>query len=221
MIKGVIFDIDGVLLDSMSIWDKAGEMFLKKLGLQPESGLANAMITMSMIEGASFLKERYHLDMEEEDIIKGINQTIEDYYAYEVKLKEGVKDFLKDLQNFGIKIVAATSCDRQVFEPALERLQVIEYFHKIFTCTEVGVGKVKPDIYLLGAFYMGRKPRDIWVFEDALYAIKTASSAGFRTVGVYDNANKEDWNEIKKISDIYMMKLDNINEFLEKSLGIL
>lgn len=216
MIKGVIFDIDGVILDSMPIWDKAGEMYLSNMGVQPEEGLAETLFCMSMAEGAKFLKERYCLDMDEDEIIKGINETIEDFYAHQVQLKEGVELFLKGLQQQGIKVVAATSCDRQVFERALKRLNVIDYFGRIFTSTEVGAGKVKPDIYLAAAEYMGTLPKDTWVFEDALYAIKTAKSAGFRTVGVYDDSSKDSWDEIKTVSDIYFEKLDNIHSFLEK-----
>ena len=70
MIKGAIFDLDGVILDSMPFWEKAGEMFLRNLGLQPETGLAKTMYCMSMAEGAQYLKDRYHLGMDEDEIIK-------------------------------------------------------------------------------------------------------------------------------------------------------
>jgi len=216
MIKGVIFDIDGVILDSMPIWDKAGEMFLINLGIQPESGLAETLFCMSMSEGAKYLKERYLLDMNEDEIINGVNETIKDFYAHQVQLKEGVEQFLRGIKQHGIKMVAATSCDRQVFERALKRLNVIDYFERIFTSTEVGAGKVKPDIYLASAKHIGTLPEDTWVFEDALYAIRTAKNAGFRTVGVYDDSSKADWDEIKKVSDLHFKNLDNVHAFLEK-----
>lgn len=217
MIKGVIFDLDGVILDSMPVWNKAGEMFLRNLGLQAESGLAKIMFCMSMSQGAKFLKERYHLDMEEGEIIKGINHTIEDYYSYKVQLKEDVEQFLKGMQQYGVKMVAATSCDRQVFEKAIQRLNVVGFFDRIFTSTEIGAGKEKPDIYFAAVEHMGTLPRDTWVFEDALYAIQTAKKAGFRTVGVYDASSIDDLDEIKRNSDIYLKKLDNINAFMEKA----
>jgi len=216
MIKGVIFDIDGVILDSMPVWDKAGEMFLLNLGIQPEEGLAETLFCMSMSEGAKYLKERYRLDMNEDEIINGVNETIKDFYAHQVQLKEGVDQFLSGIRQHGIKIVAATSCDRPVFERALERLNVIRYFDRIFTSTEIGAGKVKPDIYIAAAEHMGTLQDETWVFEDALYAIKTVKNAGFKTVGVYDDSSKADWEEIKKISDLYFIKLDDVYTFLEK-----
>ncbi|MGI6123858.1 MAG: HAD family hydrolase [Acetivibrionales bacterium] len=218
MIKGAIFDLDGVILDSMHIWDKAGEMFLKTLGINAESNLSKLMVSMSMTEGAEFLKERYGLYLEVHEIIAGINHTIEDFYFYQVQLKEGVELFLKSMKQSGIKIVAATSCDRQVFEKALIRLKVIDYFDKIFTSTEIGTGKEKPDIYLAAAKHMGTLPEETWVFEDALHAIKTAKKAGFKTAGVFDTYAIEHEEEIKKISDIYLEKLDM--ELMIKKAGL-
>jgi len=220
MFKGAIFDIDGVILDSMYVWDKAGEMFLGRMGLKAEPGLAEMMFSMSMDEGAAFLKERYNLDMSEDEIIEGVNKTIEDFYAYHVRLKEGVEQFLEGLRQSGIKIVAATSSDRHIIEKALTRLNATGCFDRIFTSTEVGAGKSKPDIYLAAAAHMGTLPEDTWVFEDALYAIKTAKGAGFRTVGVYDASSKDDWDEIKRVSDIFMEKLDNFSVFMEKAKDI-
>jgi HAD superfamily hydrolase (TIGR01509 family) len=217
MIKGAIFDLDGTILDSMPVWDKAGEMFLHNLGIEAEPGLAKITFCMSMTKGAEFLKERYRLDMDEDAIIKGINHTIEDFYSYQVQLKEGVEQFLKGMQQAGIKMVVVTSCDRQVFERALARLKVLSCFDRIFTSTETGSGKEKPDIYLAAAEYMGTPPKDTWVFEDALYAIQTAKNAGFRTVGVFDNSSIVNLEEIKRISDIYLKKIDNFNIFLKKA----
>lgn len=217
MIKGAIFDLDGVVLDSMSAWEKAGIMFLHNLGLEAEPELAKDMYCMSMTEGAKYLKERYCADMAEEAIIKGINDLIKDFYAHQVQLKQGVEQFLKGLQQAGIKIVAATSCDREVFTRALVRLKVIDYFDRIFTSTEIGVGKVKPDIYLAAAAHMGTVPEETWVFEDALYALRTAKSVGFNTVGVYDDYALDTMDEIKKICDIYLMKLDDVQAFLAKA----
>ena len=217
MIKGTIFDLDGTLLDSMSIWDKAGEMFLHNLGIKAEPGLSKAMSCMSMTEGAEFLKDRYGLNMVVDAIIAGINLTIEDFYIYQVQLKRGAEQFLKEMQKGGFKIVAATACDRHVIEKALVRLRVINYFDKIFTCTEIGAGKDKPDIFFAAAEHLGTLPENTWVIEDALFAIQTAKEAGFRTAGIFDASNIEHINEIKRISDIYMETLDDMNVFLRKA----
>jgi HAD superfamily hydrolase (TIGR01509 family) len=216
MIKGAIFDLDGTILDSMPVWDNAAEMFLNSIGIEAEPGLGKIMFSMSMTEGAEFLRDRYGLDMDADAIITGINHTIEDFYCYQVQLKEGVEQFLKDMKKAGIKMVVATASDRNVVEKALKRLNVMNCFDRIFTCTEIGAGKIRPDIFLAAVEYMGTLPRDTRVFEDALHAIKTAKNAGFRTVGVYDVYSKENMEEIKETCDIFLNKLDDFCNFLER-----
>lgn len=205
---GAIFDLDGTILDSMMIWDNAGEMFLNSIGIKAESGLGKIMFSMSMTKGAGFLKDRYDLGLTVEEIVAGINCTIEDFYYNQVQLKDGAEQLLRNMKQAGIKMTAATSSDRQIVVGALKRLRVLNCFEKIFTCTEIGAGKEKPDIYLAAAEYMGILPKDTWVFEDALHAIRTAKSAGFRTVGIYDASSLENWEEMKVISDISFEKLE-------------
>ncbi|QHQ62319.1 HAD-IA family hydrolase [Anaerocolumna sedimenticola] len=217
MITGAIFDLDGTILDSMSIWDKAGEMYLNSLGITAEPNLSKVMYSMSMKEGSEYLKNRYKLDLTYDAILDGINRTIEHFYYFQVLLKDGVTQFLDVLKKTGIKITLATSSDRKIIEKALIRLEVIYYFDRIFTCTEVGVSKEKPDIYLKAAEYMKTDIKSTWVFEDALYAIKTAKNAGFKTAGVFDDSSIADQNEIKSLSDIYLENLDNIALFLERA----
>jgi HAD superfamily hydrolase (TIGR01509 family) len=217
MIDGVIFDLDGTILDSMSIWDTAAKTFLNNEGIRAEDDLGKTMFSMSMTKGAEFLKERYLLDMDIDAVVTGINDTIKEFYFYQVELKEGVRRFLKDMGQNGIKMVAATSSDREVVEVALKRLNIMDCFERLFTCTEIGAGKIKSDIYLAAAEYMGTLPGDTWVFEDALYAIQTAKSAGFRTVGVFDISSIANLEEIQRISDIYLEKLDNLNVFLKRA----
>lgn len=216
MIRGAIFDLDGTLLDSMPIWEDAAERFLDSLGIEAEPGLREILYPMSMTEGAEYLKSRYRLELSVDEIVAGVSHVIEDFYAHQVQLKEGVGQFLAGLKQAGIKMVIATSNDRQVFEGALKRLGVFDCFDRIFTCSEIGVGKSKPDIFLVAAEFMGTLPEETWVFEDALYAIQTAKNAGFRTAGVYDSCSARDWEEIKRVSDIYMEKMD-IRFFLEKA----
>ncbi|HEY8344283.1 MAG TPA: HAD family phosphatase, partial [Bacillota bacterium] len=140
MIAGAIFDLDGTILDSIPIWEQAAEVFLHSMGIEAEKGLGKTMFTMSMQQGAAFLKERYLSEWEVEAIIAGINRTIEDFYFQQVPLKEGAGGFLKAMKEAGIKMVAATSSDRRVVEGALKRLKIMDCFARIFTCTEIGAG---------------------------------------------------------------------------------
>lgn len=214
MIEGVIFDMDGVLLDSMPAWEHAGELYLKSLGITAEPDLEKTLFSLSMEAGASYLLKRYSLEgLDEAGIIEGLTKTIENFYFWEVKVKPGVKHFLAELQKRAVPMTVATSNHKKLGEAAFKRNGILEYFSKIFTCSEVGAGKVKPDIYLEAAKWMGTLPNRTWVFEDALHAIETAAKAGFKLAGIYDDSSKEVQKEIQERCHIYLGKTMDFTYF--------
>ncbi|MCI8560586.1 MAG: HAD family phosphatase [Dorea sp.] len=207
MIKGAIFDVDGTLLDSMEIWEDAGIRYLRRIGVMPEEGLSGVLYSMTMSEGAEYVKEHYHLPFSIDEIIQGVLDTVRDFYFYEVLPKSGAKELLSWIKDKNITIAAATASDREHVEAAFERLGIAGYFGQIFTCREVGSGKRHPLIYEKAAAYLGWKPEEILVFEDAFYALMTAKKAGFRTVGIYDRFSEGEQEEIKKQADVYLADL--------------
>lgn len=207
MIKGSIFDMDGVLLDSMPAWEHAGERYLNSLGIEAEPDLHKVLFPLSMEAGAAYLRTHYPVKgLKEEEIVSGLTKTIENFYISEALLKPGVKDFLMELHKRDIPITVATSSSRDLAKAAFRRNGILEYFSGIFTCTEVGAGKIRPDIYLKAAEWMGTPPDRTWVFEDALHAMRTAKKAGFCLVGVYDESSKEVQEEIQGVCHIYLGK---------------
>ena len=124
MIRGVIFDVDGVLLNSMPVWENLGELYLNRLGIEAEKGLGDTLFTMSLEEGAAYLISHYHLDKTPEEIIKGLNREVQDFYENRVPLKEGVRQYLQEFRERQIPMVIATSGDRKNAEAALKRLKV-------------------------------------------------------------------------------------------------
>ena len=216
VIKGAIFDMDGTLLDSMPVWEHACENYLSQRGLQAKEGLSELLFTMSMREGAAYVKEAYGLTEDVEELVAGVNGVIYTAYERQVEPKEGVRGFLEEMEREGIPMTVATATDREMAEMALRRTGLDHYFSRIFTCSEVGAGKTKPDIYLAAAEYLGAAPRELWVFEDALYALKTAKDAGFRTVGLYDASRERTQEQLRADADIYAENLCGFSELYEK-----
>lgn len=219
MIKGAIFDIDGVLLDSMGIWDDLGARYLRSLGKIPEEGLNKILFSMSMEQGAEYLNEHYGLNKSVKETVDGIGRMLEDYYFYEVLLKPGAKEVLEFLKSKNIKMAAATSSPRTHIEKALSRNGLLGYIDKIYTTGEVGVSKHSPDIYNLAADFLKTKREETLVFEDSLYALKTAKEAGYVTVGVYDEKGESDQEGLKNQADLYLKKLDDFIVMSEKILN--
>ena len=211
--KGAIFDVDGTLLDSMPIWEDAAARFLAGLGLGAQEGLGDIMFRMSLDEGAVYLKNTYGLDMSVEEVKAGVLGVIRDFYVNQVQPKAGVREFLKELSSRRIPMYIATSSNREHIRAAFERLGLYEYFDGMITCEEAGAGKREPTIFLLAAQRMGLAPQDIFVFEDVIHAVRSAGSAGFVTVGVYDKASEPDNEAMRAESSIYLHSLENWEKF--------
>ena len=207
MIRGAIFDLDGVLLDSMGIWKDLGARYLRSLHIRPEPGLNDILFAMSMEQGAAYLKEHYPLPQSEAEIGEGIARMLEDYYFYEVPAKPGAAALLDFLAERGIPMAAATSSPREHVTRALERLGLLSYLQDLFTTGEVGVSKHEPAIYHLAAERLGAVPAETLVFEDSLYALKTAGAAGYRTVGVFDANGEADQAGLKAAVEVYLTAL--------------
>ena len=108
------------------------------------------------------------------------------------------------LKKRGIKIGIATSCEPQMFLPALERNGILDLFESYTTVREVPRGKEFPDIYERQAEKMGLLPEECAVFEDILKAVQGANAGGFYTVGVYDAHSKDEWEEIQRHADSFI-----------------
>lgn len=207
-IEGAVFDMDGTLLDTMPIWEHATESYLVGKGIEVEEKLSETLFTMSMKQGAAYVKEKYGVSESIEELVSATNAIVAEAYRSSAEAKPGVPEFLEKLKQRGVKMVVATSTDRVHAEAALKRTGIYDYFERIFTCTEVGEGKSKPDIYEAALAELGTNRAATWVFEDALYAIKTAKKAGFRTVGLYDETSRKEQEEIRRTADIYLKGIE-------------
>lgn len=216
MIKGAIFDMDGTLLDSMPVWEHASERYLEQKGIKVRERLSEVLFTMSMQQGAAYVKEKYKLTEDIDTLVSAVNDIVFEAYEKKVTPKPGAPEFLECLEKAGVPMAVATSTDRRMAEAALRRTGLMHYFKAVFTCTEVGRGKREPDIYHAAAECLGTAPAETWVFEDALYALRTAKAAGYRTVGVYDLLSAGDRKEMEETADIYREDLCKAAELLER-----
>ena len=203
MIKGAIFDLDGTLLDSMFIWDTIGEDYLRSLGKEPHEDLKETFMTLTLEEAAEYYREHYGVTLSVKEIVDGVNAMVEQTYRTKVTLKPGISEYLAWLKENGVRMCVATVTDRYLVEETLERLGVRHYFSEIFTCAEVGFGKDKPVIYQKALEHLGTEKRDTYVFEDLPFALNTAKTDGFPTVGIYDR-HEAHQDELKELADYYI-----------------
>ncbi len=214
-IEGAIFDLDGTILDSMFIWNEIGYKFLANKNIQAPPGADKEFIKMSLKQAAEYYIEHFDNTATIESIITDINSLVEGFYFNEVVTKALVTEFIEKLHKKGVKMCVATATDKYMVEKALERNGLRHYFSEIFTCNGVGAGKDKPLIYDIALKHLGTEKDKTYVFEDALYAIKTAHKAGYKIVGIKDVSEPEDPEVVKSYCDIYINEYSEINDYID------
>ena len=210
VVKGVIFDFDGTLVDSMFIWDTFGENYLRVLGKEPKENLTEAFRKLTLEQAAEYYREHYGVTLSVKEIVDGLNEMLSQIYRSRVMLKKGVREFLEKLQAQGVKMCIATVTDRRIVCEVLKKFGVLEFFSAILTCSEIGYGKETPHIYRMALKILGVQKEETIVFEDTLPALITAKNDGFKVAAVYDRY-EERQAEIQKIADYYVTDFDDIS----------
>lgn len=197
-----IFDMDGTLIDSMSYWKSLGREYLALHGITENlDALMERIKPMTMTESAELFRTEFSLTGTKESIAAEMNQMMDEHYRNDIPLKDGVDAYIKKLHRLGVKMCVASATDKGLIQECLDRLGISRYFEFLLSCEDVGVGKREPDVYFEAVKRLQKqeiiKPNEVVVYEDADYAISTAVNAGFYTVAVYDESNKEKWELLK------------------------
>ena len=135
---------------------------------------------------------------------------MERFYRERVTPKPDVEKLLSILKMEGVWMYVATATNRPLAEAGLRRTGLDRYFRGILTCAEAGRGKEDPLIFEKCLTRLRCRKRDCVVFEDSLYAIRTAKAAGFRVAGVYDSMSEADQPEIQRLSDYYIRSYEEL-----------
>lgn len=212
-----IFDVDGVILDSMGYCNNISERYLLKNNITPEKNLSDKMFSMSFKQGSEYVAKNYPIDKSAETIKIEILEGLKDFYFNEVGLKDGALGTLKFLKNKNIEIIVATFTDKFLIEGAFNRLQITDYFTKIYSPDTLKIPK--SSIEFLKTILKDYKinGEDAILFEDGLYSVINAKKLMINTVGIYDEASKKNREKLKREADLYLDSLkDYRGEFLWK-----
>ena len=206
-----IFDMDGTVLDSMQAWVDAIGHILTRRGITPPADLREITRPMNGSLLVDYLQREFLPGITGREITDEVGAYMEDFYSNRVQAKAGVKNFLSLLKMEGVQCYLATATHRELVRRAIAHAGLEPYFKGIITSGEVGKNKIdSPDIYEWAMKRMGGNKADTGVFEDALFAIRTAKKAGFRVAGVYDPDSEADQEEIRALSDYYITSFEEL-----------
>ena len=211
MVSGIIFDMDGVLIDSER---QSNEGWLWAAG---QLGVDMPMWLIDSFKGAPAELCCKFFD----DYYKGVidyweAKELRTQHVYKIRetegipVKKGVKDIFEYIRNNGLKCAVATSTRRESAEKTLHEIGVWDYLDAVVYGDEVERGKPEPDIFLRAAKAIGVNPSEAVVVEDSINGIKAGYAAGMRVVHIPDTIEIDD--DIRKLT--YMV-CDDLNGLID------
>ncbi len=203
-IKGVMFDLDGTLVNSMWVWSKLMTDFMGKRGIEPPDYVLNEVSHMSLRQSSVYMKDIFNFPESPEEIRQIWHDMVYEAYATKVELKDGVKEFLEKLKGGGKKLAIVSSCQQELCEACLKNNDIFDLFDVFTYADDVGVGKKRPDIYIECMKRLDCGVEEVILFEDILVGMRTAQKIGIKVVAVEDESANLDRETIKKEADIYI-----------------
>lgn len=202
-ITGAIFDFDGTLFDSMHVWRGYKDNFFNYLGIELTDDDREAFKGLFLRETFLLAIERFKLDKTYEELLSHLFDYIKGRYMVEAEPKNDIREFLEKLKEKDVKIGIATASGEPAVCAVMEKFDMLHYFSAIYSTYTVGASKTEPRVYDVVLNELGTDKETTWVFEDALYAAKTAKANGYNVVGIYDKSEPHQ-EELKEIADIYI-----------------
>ncbi len=209
--KAAIFDLDGTLAESNSVWEKLDRVILERRGLSCSDEFIRKLTAMTYEDAAEELK-KIGLEISTEKLMSELNELAIYEYSNNIQLKDGAMEYFDYLKAGGKKICLATASPAYLYEPVLKHNGIYDYFDSFTTTEEVGKSKDYPDVYLKAAEKADVLPEQCVVFEDVLKGIKSASAVGMIPIGVYDKYSENDMDKIKEYAAKYIFSFDEMIE---------
>ena len=183
MIEAVIFDLDGVILDSEELWDEVREALAGERGGQWHEAAQADMMGMSSREWSVYMHERIGLPEPPEEISREVVRRMLERYRRELPLIPGAVEAVERLAARW-PLGLASSSNRELIDAALEAAGLARYFSVTVSSEEVEHGKPAPDVYLETARRLGVAAERCAAIEDSQNGIRSAKAAGMRVVAI-------------------------------------
>jgi HAD superfamily hydrolase (TIGR01509 family) len=183
VIEAVVFDLDGLLLDSEQLWDEAREALARDAGGRWHAGATRDMMGMSSLEWSRYMHDEIGVPLSPDEINAQVVRRIEDLYRRRLPLVDGAVDAVRRIARRW-PLGLASSSNRPVIDLALQLAGIDELFRATVSSEEVARGKPAPDVYEEAARRLRVEPAACAAIEDSHNGILAARAAGMRVVAV-------------------------------------
>jgi len=183
VIEAVVFDLDGVLLDSEQVWDEVREELVKERGGRWHEQAQTEMMGMSSVEWSRYMHDELDLPEPPEEISAEVVQRLDEVYRKRLPLIDGAREAVERLAARW-PLGLASSSNREVIDLVLDLSGLARFFRVTVSSEEVPRGKPAPDVYLEAARGLGVPPQRCAAVEDSHNGIRSAKAAGMRVIAI-------------------------------------
>jgi HAD superfamily hydrolase (TIGR01509 family) len=213
----VIFDLDGVLIDSETVWNEARRGLVEQSGGTWRADAQRAMMGMSSVEWSRYMREELRVPMSTEAISEAVVASLERRYRERLPLVAGARTAVMRLAR-GWRLGLASSANRPIIELVLCYASLAECFQATVSSEEVPHGKPAPDVYLEAARRLSSDPALCVAVEDSANGLRAAAAAGMSVIAIPNSAFPPDPDALA-LADAVLESIAALDPNLVASLG--
>lgn len=221
-VAAVIFDMDGVLIETEHVWDEVREELVRGWGGRYDADAQRAMMGMSSPEWSLYISEALGAGRTPDDVNRAVVAAMLERYERDLPLIDGAVDAVRSLAGAGKQLAIASSSNRELIDTVLDVSGLVDAFAVTVSSEEVARGKPSPDVYLEAARRLALAPAQCVAVEDSESGIRAAHSAGMRVIA-YPNRDYPPQPETLALAVAVVAQLADlspaINRLVTRPLG--
>jgi HAD superfamily hydrolase (TIGR01509 family) len=215
MIECVVFDLDGVIVDSEQVWDDVREQLVRERNGRWHEGAQAAMMGMSSPEWSSYMHDELGLPESPEEINDEVVRLMLARYRDSLPLIDGAVDAVRRLAG-AFTLAVASSSNRPLIDAVLDGAGIAGCFAVVVSSEEVARGKPAPDVYLEAARRLGSEPAQCAAVEDSSNGLRAAHAAGIRVIA-FPNAHYPPAPDALALADVVLTSLEELTPELVRA----